>query len=109
MSVHPGTCGASIWRSTAFSCINAAKNRAKRFFMGAGKHTPNLALYGDMGWKPCIVSQWSCIFRTWCRFIKMCYSKINIKKLLCGQTKNWNFRVHNIKKLLRNIYAILML
>jgi hypothetical protein len=50
-----------------------------RFFMGVGKYTPNLALYGDMGWKPCIVSQWSFIFRIWCTFTKMCNSRINKK------------------------------
>ena len=71
--------GASIWGSKDFSCINAVKNRAMRFFMGVGKYTPNLALYGDMGWKPCIVSQWSFIFRIWCTFTKMCNSRINKK------------------------------
>jgi hypothetical protein len=62
-----------------FLCINAVKNRAMRFFMGVGKYTPNLALYGDMGWKPCIVSQWSFIFRIWYTFTKMCNSRINKK------------------------------
>ena len=33
-----------------------------------------------------IISQWSCIFRTWCRFTKMCNSRINKKKFVCGQT-----------------------
>ncbi|XP_071123605.1 uncharacterized protein [Mytilus edulis] len=41
--------GASIWGTREFSCINAVKNRAMRFFMGVGKYTPNLSLYGDMG------------------------------------------------------------
>ena len=45
--------GASIWGTKDYSCINAVKNRAMRFFMGVGKYTPNLALYGDMGWIPC--------------------------------------------------------
>ena len=40
---------ASIWGCREFTCINAIKNRAMRFFMGVGKYTPNLALYGDMG------------------------------------------------------------
>jgi hypothetical protein len=49
--------GASIWGNKDFSCINSVKNRAVRFFfMDVGKYTPNLALYGDMGWMPCILS-----------------------------------------------------
>jgi hypothetical protein len=48
--------GASIWGNKDFSCINSVKNRAVRFFfMDVGKYTPNLALYGDMGWMLCII------------------------------------------------------
>ena len=36
--------GASIWGTKDFSCINAIKNRAMRYFMGVGKYTPNLSL-----------------------------------------------------------------
>lgn len=47
--------GASIWGAREFTCINAIKNRAMRFFMGVGKYTPNLSLYGDTGWMPCLI------------------------------------------------------
>ena len=84
-----------------------------RFFMGVGKYTPNLALYDDMGWKPCIVSQWSCIFRTWCRFTKMCRINKTVfmwsNEMSINRLKNLNVRVHaNLRKLIWNIYVILM-
>jgi hypothetical protein len=68
--------------------------------MGVGKYSPNLALYGDMGWMPCIIKQWSCNFRTWSRFTNMCNSRLNKKVFVWGNVhcntklKNWNFRVH---------------
>jgi hypothetical protein len=79
--------GASIWGNKDFSCINSVKNRAVRvFFMDVGKYTPNLALYGDMGWMPCIIKQWSSNFRTWPRFTNMCNNRLNKKVLLWGTT-----------------------
>ena len=92
--------GAAIWGTKDFSYINAVKNRAMRFFMGVGKYTPNLSLYGDMGWKPCNISQWSCVIRLWSRFTKMTNCRINKKVFLWGNErcnskfKNWNYRVH---------------
>lgn len=50
--------GASIWGTKEFSCIHSVKHKAVGFFMGVGRYTPNLAFYGDMGWKPCIGKQW---------------------------------------------------
>lgn len=93
--------GAAIWGAREYLCINAIKNRAMRFFMGVGRYTPNLSLYGDMGWKPCIINQWSCILRTWSRYTKMCNDRINRKVFLwanrcCNnRIKNWNFRVQS--------------
>ena len=52
-----------------FSCtyINAVKNRTVRSFNGWSKtYTTDLALYGGMGWKSCIVSTCLSIVRTWC-------------------------------------------
>ena len=72
-----------------------------RFYMGVGKYRPDMSLYGDMGWKPCIIKQWSCIFRMWSRFTKMCNNRLNKKVFLwanrccSNRIKNWNFRVHS--------------
>jgi len=44
--------GSAIWGTQQFSCINAVQDRAMRFYMGVGKYTPNLAISGDIGWKP---------------------------------------------------------
>lgn len=49
--------GASILGTKEFSCINAVKRKAMRFVMGVGRYNPNLTLYGDMEWKPCIAKQ----------------------------------------------------
>ena len=45
----------------SFSCINAVKKRAMRFFLGIGKYTPTAAVSGDMGWTPAFDKQWKCI------------------------------------------------
>lgn len=91
--------GASIWGCREFTCINAIKNRAMRFFMGVGKYTPNLALYGDMGWMPCSIKQWSAVFRLWSRLSKMNNNRLN-KRVFnwcysssSSKIKNWCYRV----------------
>ncbi|XP_071167139.1 uncharacterized protein [Mytilus edulis] len=87
--------GASIWGTRDFSCINSIKNRAIRFFMGVGKYTPNMSLYGE----PCKIKQWTSVFRNWTRFNKMNDDRVNKKVFIWGNTckkvKNWHFRVKN--------------
>ena len=76
------------------------KLRGMRLFMGVGRNTPNLALYGDMGWKPCIVKQWTSVLRTWSRFTKMSECRLNRNVFLLGsrisysKVRNWNYRVN---------------
>ena len=69
--------------------INAVKNRAMRFFMGVGKYTPNLSLYGDMGWIPCNVKQWTAVFRLWSRFCKMDNDRLNKRVFM------WSYKYGN--------------
>ena len=64
-------------------CINAVQNKAMRFFMGAGKYTPNDAIAGDMGWKPTYIRQWSNVFRHWARCSIMEHDRINFKVFKC--------------------------
>lgn len=91
--------GAPIWGTKEFSCIDSVKNRAMRFFMGVGKYTLNLSLYGDMGWRPGTIKQWSSVYRHWSRLTKMSNDRVNRKVFLWGNTigngkiKNWQFRV----------------
>ena len=87
--------GASIWGAKEFTCINAVKNRAMRFFMGVGKYTPNLSLYGDMGWIPNSIKQWSCILRLWSRFTKMCNTRLN-KKVFLWSNRNCNNKFNQV-------------
>lgn len=104
--------GAAIWGTKDFSCINSVKNRAMRFFMGVGKYTPNLSLYGDMGWMPCYIKQWTSVFRNWSRLTKMCDDRVNKKVFIWGKTrgnrkfKNWQFRVINKFENLDMAYVI---
>ena len=86
--------GAAIWGTKEYSCINSVKNKAMRFYMGVGKYTPNLALYGDMGWIPCNINQWTCVFRNWSRNTRMCNNRINKKVFLWGNSQG-NRKVKN--------------
>jgi hypothetical protein len=74
--------GASIWGTREFSAVNAVKIRGMRFVMGVGRYNQNLALYGDMGRKPCIVKQWISVLRIWSRFTKMSECRLNRKVFL---------------------------
>ena len=75
-----------------------------RFFMGAGKYTPNDAIAGDMGWKPTYIRQWSNVFRHWARCSIMEHDRINFKvfkwsiKKANGRIKNWNYRTCEMLK-----------
>ncbi|MES9883757.1 MAG: hypothetical protein ABW185_23135, partial [Sedimenticola sp.] len=93
--------GASIWGTREFTCINAIHNRACRYYMGLGKYTPNLAVTGDMGWKPPTVRQWNRVFNQWNRCLTMDPNRIN-KKIFnwaytCarGNCNNWSKRIFN--------------
>ena len=46
-------------------------------YLSRHSYTPNLSLYGDMGWIPCSIKQWSCVFRNWSRLTKMCDDRLN--------------------------------
>jgi hypothetical protein len=76
------------------------KDRGMRLFMGVGRYTPNLALYGDMGRKPCIVKQSTSVLRIWSRFTKMSECRLNRKVFLWSnrisfsKVRNWNYRVN---------------
>ena len=92
---------AAIWGTKEYSCINAVQNRAVRFYLGVGKYTPNLSVIGDMGWKPSIIRQWSCVLRNWQRCTRMDSTQLNKKVFLwanrcaTSRVKNWQFRVSN--------------
>lgn len=91
--------GSAIWGTREYSCINAIQNRAARFFMGLGRYAPNIAVNGDMGWKPPIVKQWERVFRHWNRCVTMDTNRVNSKifhwSLTCARNrcKNWHNRV----------------
>ncbi len=91
--------GSAVWGTRDFSCINAVHNRACRFFMGLGRYAPNVAVNGDMGWKPPIVRQWERVFKHWNRCISMDETRVNgaIFKWSSGcalnRCKNWHNRV----------------
>ncbi len=88
-----------VWGTREYSCINAIQNRAARFFMGLGRYAPNIAVNGDMGWKPPIVKQWERVFRHWNRCVTMDTNRVNSKifhwSLTCARNrcKNWHNRV----------------
>ena len=95
------TYGSAIWGFKEYNCINNVHNRARRYFLGVGKYTPNAAVHGDMGWKLPIQRQWFTVCRQWCRFVNMDASIINkIIFLWCvdkanNKKRNWVYHFHN--------------
>ena len=92
--------------------INAVKHRATRFYMGVGKYTPNMSLYGDMGWMPCSIKQWSNVFRSWSRFSMMNNNRLNKRVFTWAnmyennRIKNWHYRVRaKFKELHLDVYC----
>ena len=68
------TYASSIWGCENFSCISAVQNRAARYFMNVGIHTPNAAVLGDVGWKPITYHCWKSELASWYRFSCMSHS-----------------------------------
>lgn len=99
--------GAAVWGTREYSCINAIHNRACRFFLGVPKHTPNLAVQGDMGWKIPWHHQWLAVAKNWFRLVKMNNDRINHRVFtwaheLAGRNKrNW---VHRIVRFYRDLH-----
>ena len=91
--------GAAVWGTKQFSCINAVHHRAMRFFLGTGKYTPNVAVQGEMGWKPIIIYQWKSICNHWSRCLNYDNSRVNKSVFLWAlskgnnRCKNWSFIV----------------
>ena len=56
------TYASSVWGVRTFLCINAIHHRAMRLYLGTGKYSHNVAVQGDMGWKPIIIDQWRSAF-----------------------------------------------
>ncbi len=63
--------------------------------MGLGKYAPNLAVNGDMGWKPQNVKHWQKVFSYWNRCVLMCTNRVNKKIFVWAYTvakagrRNW--------------------
>ena len=68
------TYGAALWSQRDMPSINAVHNRAARFIIGVGKHTPVAAVHmvhGDTGWTSHLTHQWKAAIRQWCRLHNM--------------------------------------
>ena len=76
--------GSAIRGLKLFSCINAVHNRACRVFLGVRRHSPNLAIQAELGWKTPLHKQILNVTRLWCRLTCMYQNKLN-KKVF-----NWN-------------------
>ncbi|MEW8547636.1 MAG: reverse transcriptase family protein, partial [Candidatus Thiodiazotropha sp.] len=91
--------GAAIWGDKRYSCIEAVKHRALRFFMGVGRYTPNAAVTGDSGWLSQEIKQWSSVINQWYRLRRMQSDRINAKVFQWAASqrgvrcKNWCFRL----------------
>ena len=65
-----------------------------RFYLGTGKYTPNVAVQGDMGWKPIIIDQWKSVFNHWHRCLLYNDSRKN-KKIFNWSVDKGNARCKN--------------
>ena len=88
--------GVPIYGTSALSCIDAAQNRACRYFLGLGKYAPNSAINGDMGWPAPQQRQWIGVIRHWCKLTNM--NNTLLTKIIftaCSQmaSKTWFYRV----------------
>ena len=75
----------------SFSCVEAVQNRAIELFLGVGRYTPTAAVSGDVGWIPCIVSQWEHICILWSRYSGITNGRIN--KSIFNNALNRGYRI----------------
>ena len=91
--------GALIWGCRTFACFQALQNRALRFFIGAGRYTPNAAVNGDTGLDAVFQKQWQCVMSQWCRIKVMDQSRLNYRIYQWSvnhdnfRSKNWPYRI----------------
>lgn len=94
---------APIWGDRSYSCINAVHHRAMRYYLGVGRYTPNVAVSGEMGWKPPIVRQWVSVFRQYFRVMNMDDNRINKSVYMWSKASNVKNGFYRLKKLLKDI------
>ena len=94
--------GAAVWGCKKYQCITAVQNRALRFYLGAGRYTPNAAVNGDTGWDTVYQKQWKVVVNQWCRIRRMDPNKLNFKVYQWSvnnnntRYKNWALRVKDM-------------
>lgn len=65
-----------VWGGRKFPKIEAARNKASRYFLGVSKNAPNVSSRGDMGWASAEVKQKIETVRLWCRIRNMPESRM---------------------------------
>ena len=93
--------GAAIWGTKEYSVINTVQNKARRFFLGVGKYSPNTAVNGDMGWVPPHIKQLKTVLSHWFSLNHMGNERVNKQIFQWSQRtshkhKNWCFQVDTI-------------
>ena len=93
---------AGIWGIRNYKKCQTLQNRAMRTFMGVGRMTPILFLYGDMKWVPHYIRQEGEVLRLWMRLLEMDDARLTKKVFLWdynlsieGKT-NWNTSVRTL-------------
>ena len=94
--------GASIYGTSAFSCIDAVQNRACMYFLRLGKYAPNTAINGDMAWFMPQQRQWICVIRHWCKLTNMDNTLLTkgmfqaCSQIASNRCKTWFYRVEHL-------------
>ena len=95
---------AGLWGYKQFDSHDKLQLKAIRTFLGVGKHTPLVALDGDVGWDSPKLRLHVDMIRLWCRLVKMDHDRLpfkvlkyDIKTSVCvGNT--WAREIRNILK-----------
>ena len=71
--------GAELWGGKQYQSMTNIYTKACRFFMKVPKHTPIMAIHGDMGWIHPYARQQGVVARLWYRLCQMDQNRLQFK------------------------------
>jgi hypothetical protein len=78
----------AIWGTKKYSKCETVQNRAMRIFLGVGKVTPVVAMYGDLAWIPPFIRHQVSSVKLWHRLCSMESDRITRKVFNMDYTRN---------------------
>jgi hypothetical protein len=59
-----------VWGYKQFEHVRSIENKIIRYFLGVHRFTPNLGIWGDMGWMPAEIRRKLNMVRLWCKLVR---------------------------------------